>query len=162
MSLARFHQAQVSDYAGYANALAEIRTGGKRSHWIWYIFPQLDGLGSSSAARTYALRDLDEAVAYLQDPVLRVRYAEICGAVEDQLSGGIPVEELMNGPTDARKLISSVTLFRIAATRLAERSPDSEFVKVAQRCGAILEHSTAQGYGPCRFTLERCEGSPPR
>ena len=64
----RFHEAQASSHAGYAAALSEIRAGGKRSHWIWYIFPQLAGLGRSSTARFYALRDLDEAQSYLSDP----------------------------------------------------------------------------------------------
>jgi uncharacterized protein (DUF1810 family) len=62
MSLARFHQAQASRLAGYDAALAEIQRGRKVSHWIWYIFPQIAGLGRSSAARDYAIRDLEKAV----------------------------------------------------------------------------------------------------
>ena len=73
MSLERFHQAQARKWGGYASALAEIRKGRKSGHWIWYVFPQLDGLGHSSTARSYALRDLDEACAYLRDPLLRMR-----------------------------------------------------------------------------------------
>ena len=71
MSLERFHEAQAGRGAGYDTALAEIRAGGKRSHWIWYIFPQIEGLGGSSTARAYALQDLGEACAYLRDPILR-------------------------------------------------------------------------------------------
>ena len=70
MSLDRFHDAQASPSAGYDTALAEIRRGRKTSHWIWYIFPQLAGLGRSSTARAYAIRDLAEACEYLRDPLL--------------------------------------------------------------------------------------------
>src|SRR5207248_7299425 len=64
MSLERFHEAQAGRGAGYDTALAEIRAGGKRSHWIWYIFPQIEGLGRSSTARAYAMHDLGAACAY--------------------------------------------------------------------------------------------------
>src|SRR6266576_6693392 len=103
----RFHKAQASPLAGYDTALAEIRTGDKRSHWIWYIFPQIEGLGRSSTARAYAVQDLGEACAYLRDPILRERYEEIVAAVSDQLPRGIRVEDLMGGRTDALKLASS-------------------------------------------------------
>ena len=88
MSLARFHDAQASLSVGYKAALAEIRRGRKTSHWIWYIFPQLAGLGRSSTARAYALDDLAETCAYLRDPLLRTRYEEIACAVSDQLARG--------------------------------------------------------------------------
>src|SRR3954471_16739181 len=68
--LDRFVEAQAGDYD---RALAEIRGGRKRSHWMWYIFPQIDGLGSSPMARRYAIRSLGEAVAYLDHPVLGPR-----------------------------------------------------------------------------------------
>jgi len=105
MSLKRFHKAQASGWAGYDTALAEIRAGGKRSHWIWYIFPQIEGLGRSSAARAYAMQDLSEGCAYLRDPLLRARYEEIVTAVSEQLARGIRVEDLMGGRIDALKLV---------------------------------------------------------
>ncbi|CRI66752.1 conserved hypothetical protein [Thiocapsa sp. KS1] len=71
--LNRFVRAQENDYA---RALAEIHSGRKRTHWMWYIFPQLDGLGFSSTARRYAIRSLDEARAYLEHPVLGPRLVE--------------------------------------------------------------------------------------
>src|SRR5438874_13050014 len=123
MSLERFHEAQAEHSAGYDTALAEIRAGGKRSHWIWYIFPQIEGLGRSSMARDYAIRDLDEACAYLRDPLLRARYEEIVAAVSEQLVRGLRLEALMGSRIDALKLVSSLTLFRAAAEPLArERS----------------------------------------
>lgn len=151
MSLERFHEAQASRSAGYDAALAEMRQGRKTSHWIWYIFPQIDGLGHSSTARAYALRDLAEACAYLRDPLLRARYEEIAGAVDVQLARGRPLEALMGGSTDTFKLVSSLTLFRAAAQSMV--SEDSIFDSLAQRCDSILGHTTAQGYPPCARTL---------
>jgi uncharacterized protein (DUF1810 family) len=156
MSLERFHQAQAGKWAGYSTALAEIRTGQKSSHWIWYVFPQLDGLGRSSTARSYALSDLDEACAYLRDPILRQRYEEISAAVAKQLEAGVSVEDLMGGSTDALKLASSITLFRAAASRLAKSDQESDFARFAACCDLILQRLADQGYEPCGFTLERC------
>jgi uncharacterized protein (DUF1810 family) len=156
MSLERFHKPQASPSAGYDTALAKIRRGRKTSHWIWYIFPQLEGLGRSSTARAYALRDLAEACDYLRDPLLRARYEEIAGAVDDQLAHGCALEELMGGRTDAFKLASSITLFRAAAQYLAGEDP--AFDSLAQRCDSILGRTRAQGYPPCDPTLARVTG----
>jgi uncharacterized protein (DUF1810 family) len=151
MSLDRFHQAQANRSMGYDTALAEIRRGRKVSHWIWYIFPQVEGLGRSSAAREYAIRNLEEAIEYLRDPVLRARYEEIAAAVDEQLAAGRALEELMGSEIDALKLVSSLTLFRAAARRLA--SQDGTFASLAQSCNCILEQTSAQGYPPCVQTL---------
>ena len=156
MSLERFHRAQAAKWAGYGDALAEMRRGRKSGHWIWYVFPQLAGLGRSSTAREYAIRDLAEACDYLRDPVLRMRYEEIAAAVDEQLAAGVTGERLMGGEIDALKLASSVTLFRAAALRLAEG--DAGFAKLAELCDGILGRTTAQGYGPCAFTMERFGG----
>jgi uncharacterized protein (DUF1810 family) len=153
--LTRFHQAQSSQWGGYATALAEMRRGHKSSHWIWYIFPQIDGLGRSSTAREYALRDLAEACDYLRDPVLRARYEEISHAIEEQLARDVDVETLMGGSTDALKLASSLTLFRAAANRSAQSDPT--LTALARRCDSILQKLTAQSYPPCEFTRTRIE-----
>src|SRR3989475_1798153 len=153
MSLERFHEAQASRGAGYDTALAEIRAGGKRSHWIWYIFPQIEGLGRSSTARAYAMQDLGEACAYLRDPILRARYEKIVAAVSEQLVRGIRVEDLMGGRTDALKLVSSLTLFRAAAEQLARE--DSTFISLAERLAALLGQTARQDYLPCDFTIGR-------
>jgi uncharacterized protein (DUF1810 family) len=153
MPLERFHEAQAKRGAGYDTALAEIRAGGKRSHWIWYIFPQIEGLGRSSTARTYAIRDLGEACAYLRDPILRARYEEIIAEVSEQLVRGIRVEDLMGGRTDALKLVSSLTLFRAAAEQL--RCEDPTFASLAERLAALLGQTSGQGYPACDFTLAR-------
>ena len=153
MSLERFHEAQANRWAGYDTALAEIRAGGKRSHWIWYIFPQIRGLGHSSTAQAYALRDLDEACAYLRDPILRARHEEIAAAVSEQLGRGIRIEDLMGGRTDALKLVSSLTLFRAAASQLEREDP--VYASLADRLAALLEQTAKQGYLACDFTLAR-------
>ncbi|MBA2744397.1 MAG: DUF1810 family protein, partial [Chthoniobacterales bacterium] len=92
MSLTRFHEAQADPHAGYDAALAEIRRGRKTSHWIWYIFPQLAGLGRSSTAEKYGIRDLAEACDYLRYPLLRARYEEITAAVSDKLARGLALK----------------------------------------------------------------------
>jgi uncharacterized protein (DUF1810 family) len=155
MSLERFHETQASRRAGYDTALAEIRAGGKRSHWIWYIFPQIEGLGRSSTARAYAMQDLGEACAYLRDPILRARYEEIVAAVGEQLVRGIRVEALMGGRTDALKLASSLTLFRAAAEQLAPEDP--VYASLAERLAALLTQTSGQGYPACDFTLGRID-----
>ena len=106
--LSRFHNAQKS---AYATALSEIRAGRKRSHWIWYIFPQIQGLGFSSTAQYYAIADLDEAKAYLQDAVLRDHLLEISNALL-ALNSSDP-SSVMGYPDDL-KLRSSMTLFALA------------------------------------------------
>ncbi len=106
--LSRFHRAQARDYD---RALSEIRAGCKRSHWIWYIFPQIQGLGYSSTAQFYAIEDLGEAKAYLADPVLRERLLEISGALLG-LESSDP-SAVMGYPDDL-KLRSSMTLFSLA------------------------------------------------
>jgi uncharacterized protein (DUF1810 family) len=103
--LSRFLQAQEGDYD---RALAEIRAGNKRTHWMWYIFPQLDGLGFSPTARHYAIKSLAEARAYLEHPVLGPRLRECAEAavgVEGRSASAI------FGSPDDLKLRSCATLF---------------------------------------------------
>ena len=104
--LNRFVAAQADSYAA---ALAEIGAGRKRSHWMWFVFPQLAGLGSSAMARHYALRSLDEARAYLDHAVLGPRYAA-CVAALMALPEGATARGVF-GDIDAVKLCSSLTLF---------------------------------------------------
>lgn len=110
--LERFVQAQ--DAGGtYEQALAEIDRGRKVSHWMWFVFPQVAGLGRSEMARRYALGGLDEARAYLADPVLGPRLARAARAV---LDSGAPDATSLMGGIDAVKLCSSMTLFEEAAS----------------------------------------------
>jgi uncharacterized protein (DUF1810 family) len=103
--LARFVEAQEGTYQ---QALDEIRSGAKRSHWMWYVFPQFEGLGRSPASRRYAIRSLDEAAAYLAHPVLGPRLIECAEAVL-----GIQDRSALDifGWPDDMKLRSCATLF---------------------------------------------------
>ena len=103
--LHRFVDAQTDTYA---QALAELRAGRKTGHWMWFVFPQVAGLGRSPTAQHYAISGLDEARAYLAHPVLGPRLVECAQALLD-LPGDDAAAVL--GPVDAMKLRSSMTLF---------------------------------------------------
>jgi uncharacterized protein (DUF1810 family) len=107
--LDRFVRAQVSDYP---RALEEIKSGRKRSHWMWYVFPQLAGLGHSPMSEQYAVRSLAEARAYLQHPILGSRLTEICEALLN-LKGRSALDVF--GSPDDLKLNSSATLFAMVS-----------------------------------------------
>ncbi len=95
----------------YEQALSEIKSGYKRSHWMWYIFPQIAGLGFSSTAQYYAISSTEEAQAYLNHPVLRCHLIEISEAL---LSHKDKSASEIFGGTDAMKLHSCMTLFHMA------------------------------------------------
>ena len=95
----------------YQRALTEIKNGKKISHWMWYIFPQLKGLGRSFTSEYYGIQDLDEAKAYLADPILGRHLIEICNALLSLDTND--ATEVMGRPDD-RKLKSSMTLFDAA------------------------------------------------
>jgi uncharacterized protein (DUF1810 family) len=157
--LARFRNAQDRSAAGFETALHEIRSGGKRSHWIWYIFPQLAGLGSSPMAQTYGIQGVDEAVAYLRDPVLCERLVDITKAVAERLATGrrasLPV--LMGSDIDAQKLVSSLTLFGCVAKKLCATEKSEVHGELAGLADTVLAAAAADGYQPCRYTLRACE-----
>ena len=107
--LERFVQAQQQSYA---QAHAELAAGRKQTHWIWYIFPQIHGLGSSAISQKYAIASLDEAGAYLSHPTLGPRLRE-CTALVNQIKGKSLSQAL--GYPDDLKFHSSMTLFAQAA-----------------------------------------------
>lgn len=98
---------------GYETALDEMVKGRKMNHWIWYIFPQIKGLGHSPNARFYGIRDLDEARDYLAHPILGKRLREITHAV--LMHRGDDIYEIMGSRIDAVKLKSSMTLFNLVS-----------------------------------------------
>ncbi len=108
----------------YARALSEIKAGRKESHWMWYIFPQVRGLGKSYMSQEYGIRDLAEARTFSKDPYLGGNLTEICNALL-RLPEKDPVR--IFGPIDARKLMSSMTLFECAAGK------DSVFAQVLEK-----------------------------
>ena len=109
--LERFVNAQNAAGA-YGRAVEELRRGRKTSHWMWFVFPQIAGLGQSTASRTFAISSLDEARAYLQHDVLGARLKECASIVAQSPQASA---EAMFGTVDAQKLRSSMTLFMRAA-----------------------------------------------
>ncbi|MBO5104540.1 MAG: DUF1810 domain-containing protein [Ruminococcus sp.] len=103
----RFLKAQETQYI---NALAEIKNGRKTSHWIWYVFPQLEQLGRSSTAKYYGIKNIDEAKEYISHPLLRERLVEISEALLDNDCSAVKIL----GYTDAMKVRSCMTLFHCA------------------------------------------------
>jgi len=120
-NLERFVTAQEQDYK---TALAEVSGGRKRSHWMWYIFPQIKGLGFSDTARFYAIKDLQEAADYLSHPILGARLMEICGALLGHKDTS--ASQIFGNPDDL-KLRSSMTLFAEV------EGADPIFAKVLER-----------------------------
>lgn len=107
--LKRFVQAQEDDYE---RALSEVKSGRKRSHWMWYVFPQIEGLGFSTTSRLYSIKSIGEAKAYLSHPVLGPRLMECAEAVLGVV--GRSAYEILGSPDDM-KLRSCATLFACVA-----------------------------------------------
>jgi len=153
--LDRFRQAQESAHGGFADALRELRAGRKTSHWIWYVFPQLRGLGGSPMAVRYGLVSPEEGAAYLTDRIFAGRLLDAAAAVRAHV--GVPhgdragLQTVMGSYIDAQKLVSSMTLFMHLARRLhAADRPDLE--ALAEHAEAILGAAAAQGHPHCTFT----------
>ena len=135
--LDRFRIAQNAGNPGAIDqALAELRTGCKRSHWIWFVLPQLAGLGHSEMAQRYGIAGLDEARAYLADPLLRQRLEAVISVIEEQLNQPAQdLELLMGSELDAAKTVSGLTLFDAAGLESAAALLD----RIGRRCAPTLE-----------------------
>jgi uncharacterized protein (DUF1810 family) len=153
-----FKNAQNSPGAGFQSALEEIRAGRKTGHWIWYVFPQISGLGSSGAAQTFAIDGEEEAAAFLRDSELRSRYLLITEAVNSQLKRGKPLRELMGSDIDAKKLVSSLTLFGHVSRTLRDSEKDDAYNSLTAVVDEVLSFAAAEGYPPCAYTLKRLQG----
>ncbi len=156
--LDRFRRAQAG-HPGLADALRELNAGAKRGHWIWYVFPQLRGLGRSSLAERYGLDGVDEAAAYLRDPELGRALAAAAQSAAQQLQAGVPIDALMGSDIDALKLVSSMTLFGPVARAEHARSALPALGALSGRADQILGAAAAAGYPPCAFTRERLRAS---
>ena len=119
-NLNRFIEAQVDSYE---SAMGELSRGRKSGHWIWYIFPQIDGLGSSDITKLYSIKSIEEAQAYLEHPVLGERLIESCEILLSLKDASM--DEVMGFPDDL-KLLSSMTLFE------AISEPNSIFTKMIE------------------------------
>ena len=151
--IARFVEAQAG--GEYEGALAEIRAGRKRGHWIWYTFPQIAGLGTSHMSQAYAIHDRSEAEEYLRHPLLSQRLLEIASAAADHLRYGVALNALMGSAIDAAKLVSSMTLFGDLAAKLHATEGLDEHASIAAVAARILAVAAAEGYPACQFTLGR-------
>jgi uncharacterized protein (DUF1810 family) len=153
--LERFRDAQDSPYDGFESALDEVQTGGKRGHWIWFVFPQIRGLGTSGASKTFAVDGQVEAMQFLRDSDLRSRYLTITQAVAEQLRSGTPLRALMGSDIDAKKLVSSLTLFGHVARQLHDAERVRVYGALAMLVDEVLALTAKQGYPPCAYTLQR-------
>jgi uncharacterized protein (DUF1810 family) len=128
----------------YGQVLAELRTGRKASHWMWFIFPQIDGLGHSATARHFAIRGLAQARAYLAHPVLGARLAE-CTRLVNAVAGA-SAHDIFGSPDDL-KFRSSMTLFELAADDPSEYRTALDRYYAGQ-ADARTVALAAQGVGP--------------
>jgi uncharacterized protein (DUF1810 family) len=154
--LARFLHAQnLGDPASLDTALNELRAGRKQEHWIWYVFPQLRGLGSSRHANHYGIEGLTEAIDYLLDPLLRERYQQCLSELLYHIRNGTKLRIIL-GPTDAYKAISSITLFQQATKRLGAQDQQlvSELLLMTEEFFRFVSDDNDR---PCQATLHYLE-----
>jgi uncharacterized protein (DUF1810 family) len=157
--LERFKEAQDRPDSGFESALAEMQADCKQGHWIWYVFPQLSGLGTSGLSQWYGINDVAEAAEYLHDPVLCSRLLMITTTVSERVkSEGVSLQTLMSSALDARKLVSSLTLFGNVAKKLHASEGLQEHDSLARMAEDVLAVAASEGYPPCQYTLVRLGG----
>jgi uncharacterized protein (DUF1810 family) len=147
IDLSRF----VSAHAGnFERALNEIEGGRKVTHWMWYIFPQVAGLGVSAMSQRYAIQSMHEAEAFLVHPDLGVNYRRAVDAARHQvIEQNVTITELFGSPDDA-KLVSSLTLFSGVARHV---DPTQVAITIcATQADEILQAAFSQGFAPCTIT----------
>ena len=132
-NLSRFLEAQMVTYEG---AMLELARGRKESHWIWYIFPQIEGLGRSDTAKLYSIKSLEEGRAYLEHPVLGPRLVEACEILLSLKEASM--DEVMGFPDDL-KLLSSMTLFEVVSDSNSIFTKMIEFYYEGRRDKASLD-----------------------
>lgn len=143
----------------FDQALDEICRGRKRSHWMWFVFPQLAGLGTSTTAAHYAIRNRAEADAFLTDPTLGAGYRQLVDAVWTQVvTNRVAVHRLFGSPDD-HKLVSSLTLFAGVAAGLDDPASWARFVEQADE---ILDRAESQHLPRCVLTQQFLESDEAR
>lgn len=152
--MADLRRFEVHHPADIDRAVEELHAGRKRSHWMWFVFPQLRVLGRSDIAIHYGIESPAEAVEYLRHPVLGADYRRAVEAVFEQVvRHDVPIATLMGFPDDL-KLVSSLTLFGGVATRLG--GPEDE--ELAVMCERVLVAAEAQGLAGCVVTVSALAG----
>lgn len=125
------------------------------SHWIWYIFPQLLGLGQSAKCLKFDIPSGQDACDFLKDKQLFNNYLELVRIVHFQLIAGYPLKSLMGSSIDAYKFTSSITLFNGAAVHLNQASDQQkEYIELIEHIRDIFSIISTQGYQPCQYTLK--------
>jgi len=157
--LQRFRDAQAQVGVGWAAAMSQLRAGSKRGHWIWYVFPQLAGLGHSAMSQHFGIDGRAEAEAYLADDQLRTRLEEAMAIVAEHAGGPghARLDVLMGSAVDTAKLISSLTLFEAVGGGLC-RAGDRRAARLVELAGVVLVAAGDQGYPRCAFTTEALAG----
>ena len=154
--LERFVKAQDQPDGGFQSALEEMDAGRKVGHWIWYVLPQLSGLGRSDMATFYGLDGVEEARAYLRHPVLSSRLLAMLRTIAEHAARDVNLTRLMGSDIDASKLVSSLSLFS-AVARLEAPGGDPTLLTLAGLAEQILARAEAQGLPRCRYTLDHLE-----
>ena len=156
--LDRFKLAQDHDGSFHA-AMSELRAGRKKTHWIWWVFPQVAGLGSSPTSMRYALAGREETVAYLVDETLRARLVEAVTVVHERVLGPNrrQIDYLMGSEIDALKLVSSMTLFAEVGKDVALANLPGT-AKLQEMAEEVLGASRGDGYPACEHTLRALRG----
>ena len=149
--LREFH---VQSNRDYAEALNEIKSGRKTSHWIWYIFPQLALHGYSYNAKYFGLKSLSEAVLFLNDPVLGPRLVEISEVALDWLRKDKPINHLMGSSIDSLKLLASSTLFYYASEG---SDHNALFKELMEKCQEALAKRDTDTEDFCESSQPPCD-----
>ena len=152
-SLDRFIEAQ-DKLDMYEKAIGELTDGTKKTHWIWFVFPQIRGMGSSRNSTYYGVEDMEEALDYLEHQILGPRYTEAVRIVHQKLlNERISLLTLMGSELDCLKFTSSLTLFSAALNKLGRNNSltDSNLERL-ERYIVELEASKMIGTFPCRIT----------
>ena len=154
-SLVRFIEAQDNS-AMYERAIKELTDGRKNTHWIWFIFPQIRGIGSSHYATYYGIQSIEEAKDYLMHPLLGPRYVEAMHIVHQKLlNERVSLLTLMSAEIDCLKFTSSLTLFSTALGKLSENnsSLDANLVRLEKYIDELV-NSDQIGNFPCQLTRD--------
>ena len=134
--------------ADYEEALAEISAGRKYNHWIWYIFPQLEILGRSGTAVYFGIKNINEALQFLNDIMLGPRLIEISKVAVQKLNEGVPLNILMGSSVDALKLRSCATLFYYA-TQFRSKEHNALFKELLELCISQLDDRSDERSSAC-------------
>ena len=142
------HETGAGVGGSFAEALRELEQGHKRRDWMWFIFPQWIGLGKTSVSGHFGVKNVNDAMAFLQHDTLRANYRAVVAATRTHLEQGTHLNRIFRSPSpDDRKFVSSLTLMKHANERLAIDDG------LGNEIDSVLELVDGQGFAPCARTL---------